>query len=80
MVVGAEKGSIFVKCLKIFFSETIQGSCRNLAYILRTLASTEVVFYSSRIRTLVVMATYISHRFIMVKVEINNFCQVIGDI
>ena len=36
--------------------------------------------YSGRIRTLVAMATYSSHRLIMGKVEINNFCQVIGDI
>ena len=38
------------------------------------------VFYSGRIRTLVAMATYSSHRLIMGKVEIDNFCQVIGDI
>ena len=36
--------------------------------------------YSGRIRTLVAMATYRSHRLIMGKVEIDNFCQVIGDI
>ena len=34
--------------------------------------------YSGRIRTLVAMATYSSHRLIMGKVEIDNFCQVIG--
>ena len=38
------------------------------------------VFYSGRIRTLDAMATYISRRLIMGKVEIDNFCQVIGDI
>ena len=38
------------------------------------------VFYSGRIRTLVAMATYSSHRLIIGKVEIDNFCQVIGDI
>ena len=38
------------------------------------------VFYSGLIRTLVAMATYSSHRLIMGKVEIDNFCQVIGDI
>ena len=49
--------------------------------MLRTLASTKVVFfYCGRIRTLVAMATYSSHRLIMGKVEIDNFCQVIGDI
>ena len=36
--------------------------------------------YSSRIRTLVAMATYSSQRLIMGKVEIDNFCQVIRDI
>ena len=36
--------------------------------------------YFSRIRTLVAMATYSSHRLIIGKVEIDNFCQVIGDI
>ena len=37
-------------------------------------------FYSNRIRTLVVMATYISHRLIMGKEEIDNFFCLIGDI
>ena len=36
--------------------------------------------YFGRIRTLVAMATYSSHTLIMGKVEIDNFCQVIGDI
>ena len=38
------------------------------------------LIYSGRIRTLVAMATYSSHRLIMGKVEIGNFCQVIRDI
>ena len=37
------------------------------------------VFYSSRIRTLVAMATYSFHRIIMGKVEIGNFYCLIGD-
>ena len=37
------------------------------------------VFYSGRIRTLVAMATYSFHRFIMGKVEIGNFFCLIGD-
>ena len=42
--------------------------------MLRTLASTKVVFfYFGRIRTLVAMATYSSHRLIMGKEEIDNF-------
>ena len=38
------------------------------------------VFCSSRIRTLVAMATYSSHRLIMGKGEIDNFFCLIGDI
>ena len=37
-------------------------------------------FYSNRIRTLVAMATYSSHRLIMGKEEIDNFFCLIGDI
>ena len=37
-------------------------------------------FCSNRIRTLVAMATYSSHRLIMGKVEIDNFFCLIGDI
>ena len=38
------------------------------------------VYYSGRIRTLVAMATYSSHRLIMGKEEIDNFFCLIGDI
>ena len=38
------------------------------------------VFCSNRIRTLVAMATYSSHRLIMIKEEIDNFFCLIGDI
>ena len=38
------------------------------------------VFSSGRIRTLVAMATYSSHRLIMGKVDFDNFCCLIGDI
>ena len=37
------------------------------------------VFYSCRIRTLVAMATYSSHRLIMGKEEIQDFFCLIGD-
>ena len=37
-------------------------------------------FYSNRIRTLVAMATYSSHRLIMGKEDIDNFFCLIGDI
>ena len=36
--------------------------------------------YSGRIRTLVAMTTYTSHRLIMGKVVIDIFCCLIGDI
>ena len=38
------------------------------------------MFYSGRIRTLVAMATYSSHRLIMGKEEIDNVFCLIGDI
>ena len=39
-----------------------------------------MLFYSGRIRTLVAMATYSSHRLIMGKEEIDNVFCLIGDI
>ena len=76
---GGKKGRFFVKKkLKIFFSETIYQWDEAYAYDISLYIS--CVFYSGRIRTLVAMATYSSHRLIMGKVEIDNFCQVIGDI
>ena len=53
-----------------------------MAYLLRTLPSTKVMFffYFGQIRTLVAMATLSFHRLIMGKVEIDNFCEVFGDI
>ena len=86
-LLGWQKGSIFVKMFKhllnIFFSETIQlqGMKPKLGIHAKDISHyISCVFYSSRIRTLVAMATYSSHRLIMGKVEIDNFCQVIGDI
>ena len=40
----------------------------------------KLCFYSNRIRTLVAMATYSSHRLIMGKEEIDNFFCLIGDV
>ena len=37
-------------------------------------------FYTGRIRTLVAMATYSSHRLIMGELEIDSFCCLTGDI
>ena len=74
-----QKGSIFVKMFKnlllrnlIWDEAETWHSCLSL-YV-------NCVFYSGRIRTLVAMATYSSHRLIMGKVETDNFCQAIGDI
>ena len=39
-----------------------------------------VFFYFDRIRTLVAMATYASHRLITEKVKIASFCCLVGDI
>ena len=38
------------------------------------------VFYSGRIRTVVAMATYSSHRLIIGKVEIDSFCCLTRDL
>ena len=76
---GRQKGSIFVNFFKNLLLRNHLGdeaetwhTCVLSLYIR--------CFYSGWIRTLVAMATYSSHRLIMGKVEIDNFCQVIGDI
>ena len=61
---GRQIGSIFVKMFKNLF---LRNHMRD-------------DFYSGRIRTLVAMATYGSHRLIMGKEEIDNFFCLIGDI
>ena len=78
---GRQKGSIFVKMFKNLLLRNRRGdeaetwhTCLGLSLYI------SCVFYSSRIRTLVAMATYSSHRLIMGKVEIDNFCEVIKDI
>ena len=78
---GRQKGSIFVIFFKIFFSETIRRMKPNLGILAKDITLYKgYVFYFSRIRTLVAMATLSFHRLIMGKVEIDNFCQVIWDI
>ena len=78
---GHQKGLIFVKMFKVFFSETIWGMKPNLGIHAKDISLyISCVFYSGQIRTLVAMATYSSHRLIMGKVEIDNFCQAIGGI
>ena len=76
---GPQKGSIFVKMFKnLLLRNHIGDEAETWHTCLGHYIS--CVFYSGRIRTLVAMATYNSHRLIMGKVEIDNFCQVIGDI
>ena len=78
---GLLKGSTFVKCLSIFFSETIRGKEPKLCIHAKDISRyISCVFYSGQIRTLVAMATYSSHRLIMGKVEIDSFCCLTGDI
>ena len=76
-----KKGQFFVKCLKIFFSETIRGMKLKLGRHDQDLSLFKsCVFYSGQIRTLVAMATYSSHRLIMGKEEIDIFFCLILDI
>ena len=76
-----QRGSIFEKCLKIFFSETIGGKKLKLGIHAKDISLYKsCVFYSGRIRTLVAMATYSSHRLTMGKEEIDIFFCLIGDI
>ena len=75
------KGKFSKNIKKIFFSETIRGMKLKLGIHAKDISLYIVcVFYSRRIRTLVTMATYSSHRLIMGKVEIDNFCCLTGDI
>ena len=76
-----KKGQFSSKCLKFFFSETVRGMKLKLDIHAQDISLYKsCVFHFGRIRTLVAMATYSSHRLIMGKVEIDNlFCH-IGDI
>ena len=67
---------------KIFFSETA-GPIVLILHIhhLQVGGKNNCVFCLDRIRTLVAMATYASHRLIMEKkVKIASFCCLVGDI
>ena len=78
---GRQKGSIFVKIFKnLLLRNHIGDEAKTWHTCLGHKPLYKLCFYSGRIRTLVAMATYNSHRLIMEKVEIDNFCQVIGDI
>ena len=79
---GWQKGSIFVKMFKNLLLRNQMGDeAKTWHTCLKDISLyINCVFYSGLIRTLVAMATYSSHRLIMGKVEIDNFCQVIGNI
>ena len=78
---GGKKGLIFVKCLKIIFSETVRKTKLKLGIHAKDIGLyIRCVFYSGRVRSLVAMAIYSSHRLIMEKVEIDSFCCLPGDI
>ena len=77
---GRQKGPIFVKMLKNLLLRNHKDEAKTLHTCLGHTLYKSYVFYFGRIRTLVAMATSSFHRLIMGKVEIDNFCQVIGDI
>ena len=80
-LLGRQKGSIFVRMFKnLLLRNHIWDETETWHTCLGHLPLHKFVFYSGRIRTLVAMPTYSSHRLIMGKVKIDNFCQVIGDI
>ena len=63
------------------FSETIRGKEPKICIHAKDICLyISCVLNSGRIRTLVAMATYNSHRLIMGKVEIDSFCCLTGDI
>ena len=66
---------------KIFFSETA-GPIVLILHIhhLQVGGKNNCVFCFDRIRTLVAMATYASHKLIIEKVKIASFCCLVGDI
>ena len=79
-----QRRSIFIfKCtnLKVVYRITLIVLVIGKAQFRRAMLSCDSsCFCSSRIRTLVAMATYSSHRLKMGKEEIDNFFYLIGDI
>ena len=76
-----QKGSIFVKMFKNLLLRNHKGDeAEPWHTCLGHQPLQKLCFYSGRIRTLVAMATYSSHRLIMGKLEIDSFCCLTGDI
>ena len=76
---------VSVVCLSTFSNDVSSEVVRPKLLIFGIKHSQEggtknLVFCSDRIRTLVAMATYTSHRLVMEKEEIANLCFLIGDI
>ena len=78
---GRQKGSIFVKMFKnLLLRNHIEDEAETWHTCLGLYPLQKLCFLFRRIRTMVAMATLSFHRLIMGKVEIDNFCQDIGDI
>ena len=78
---GHQKGSILVKMFKnLLLRNHLEDEAKTWHTCLGYYSLQKLCFYSGRIRTLVAMATESFHRFIMGKLKIDNFCQVVGDI
>ena len=76
-----QKGSHFVKMFKNLLLRNHKGDeAETWHTCLGHWPLQKLCFYSGRIRTLVAMATYSSHRLIMGKEKIDNFFCLIGDI
>ena len=78
---GRQKGSIFVTFFKnLLLRNHVEDEAETWHTCLGLYPLQKLFFYFGQIRPLVAMATYSLHRLIVGKVEIDNFCQVIGDI
>ena len=77
---GQLKASIFVKMFKNLLLRNHKVKEPKFAKDISLYRYISCVFYSGRIRTLVAMATYSSHRLIMGQEEIDSFCCLTGDI
>ena len=72
--------SIFVKMFKKFLLRNYKGDEAETWHTCLGHSLYKICVFFGRIRTLVAMATFSSHRLIMGKVEIDSFCCLTGDI
>ena len=76
-LLGRQKGSLFVKMFKNLLLRNHMGDAaetRHTCFEHKPLHKLCFLFWSDK------NSTYSSHSLIMGKMEIDNFCQVIGDI